>query len=248
MVKISRDSDGKPRVAKGDKSGLGGQYAPDPAKIDTVKAHMEDINTINIPDNVKYLLHNLKARSESFLGLDKIESVTQPLYEEAIAYESENIDIIMGSMTPKMKTTFFKGLTENQKNKLLSLETLGNSRRERIINNYVIASMWTDMENDSGEYTIFDLSEESRKKVEEELDRFISENRETVREALKAEDYDEESFAYDIWLTRTRQGVGFWDRPQLQANRLGEKLTEAVDRSLPPLSLIVGDDNKLYFE
>jgi hypothetical protein len=43
MVKIDRDKDGKTRVAKGDKSGLGGQYAPDPAKIVSAQANMGDI-------------------------------------------------------------------------------------------------------------------------------------------------------------------------------------------------------------
>ena len=43
MVKISRDNDGKTRVAKGDKSGLGGQYAPDPAKIAASKNKIAEI-------------------------------------------------------------------------------------------------------------------------------------------------------------------------------------------------------------
>ena len=248
MVKISRDNKGKTRVAKGDQSGLGGQYAPDPAKIAVAKNLMEDISNISIPENVKYLLHNLKARSESFLGLEKIETISQPLYKEAVNADHEGLTLIMESMTPKMKTTFFKGLTENEQNNLLTLKTLGKEKKERIINNYVVASLWTDFDDDNGDHTIFDLSEESRNKFESEFNRFVAENRETIAEALKAEDYDEESFGYDLWLTRTRQGVGFWDRPQLKANRLGEKLTEAVDRSLPPISLIVGDDNKLYFE
>jgi hypothetical protein len=248
MVKISRDNSGKTRVAKGDNSGLGGQYAPDPAKIASAKNRIAEINNISVPDNVKYLLHNLKARSESFLGLEKIETISQPLYEELLNSADEQRDTVMDSMTPKMKSTFFKGLTENEQNNLLALKTLGEEKRERIINNYVVASMWTDVEDDNGDHTIFDLSEESRNKFESEFNRFVAENRETVTEALETEDYDEESFGYDLWLTRTRQGVGFWDRPQLKANRLGQKLTEAVDRSLPPISLIVGDDNKLYFE
>jgi hypothetical protein len=48
MVKISRDSDGKTRVAKGDKSGLGGQYAPDPAKIADAKTQMEEISSFSV--------------------------------------------------------------------------------------------------------------------------------------------------------------------------------------------------------
>jgi len=46
MVKISRDNTGKTRVAKGDKSGLGGQYAPDPAKIETAKRNAEELTKL----------------------------------------------------------------------------------------------------------------------------------------------------------------------------------------------------------
>ena len=44
MVNISRDKDGKTRVAKGDKTGLGGQYAPDPQKLDAAKNKLEELN------------------------------------------------------------------------------------------------------------------------------------------------------------------------------------------------------------
>jgi hypothetical protein len=43
MVHISRDSDGKTRVAKGDRTGLGGQYAPDPVKLDAAKKRVEEL-------------------------------------------------------------------------------------------------------------------------------------------------------------------------------------------------------------
>ena len=44
MVKVSRDKDGKTRVAKGDKTGLGGQYAPDPQKLETAKNKLEELS------------------------------------------------------------------------------------------------------------------------------------------------------------------------------------------------------------
>jgi SMC interacting uncharacterized protein involved in chromosome segregation len=43
MVNISRDGDGKTRIAKGDKTGLGGQYAPDPNKLVQAKNNLNEL-------------------------------------------------------------------------------------------------------------------------------------------------------------------------------------------------------------
>lgn len=43
MVKINKDSEGKTRVAKGDKTGLGGQFAPDPVKMDAAKTNIKKL-------------------------------------------------------------------------------------------------------------------------------------------------------------------------------------------------------------
>jgi hypothetical protein len=40
-MKIERDGQGKTRVAKGDRTGLGGQYTPDPVKLDAAKNKIE---------------------------------------------------------------------------------------------------------------------------------------------------------------------------------------------------------------
>ena len=51
-MKIERDKDGKTRVAKGDKTGLGGQYAPDPQKLDAAKNKLEELNrTVSTDDD-----------------------------------------------------------------------------------------------------------------------------------------------------------------------------------------------------
>lgn len=46
MVKISKDGSGKTRVSKGDQSGLGGQFAPDPTKIELAKKRIAEIQEI----------------------------------------------------------------------------------------------------------------------------------------------------------------------------------------------------------
>ena len=71
MVKISRDNDGKTRVAKGDKSGLGGQYAPDPAKIAAAKTQMGDLKEILTP-NYKRAVDNASLKKMNALSLAEI--------------------------------------------------------------------------------------------------------------------------------------------------------------------------------
>lgn len=56
-MKTSRDNSGKLRIAKGDKTGLGGQYAPDVQKLDTAKQQLEGLTeelTTPTVNNVRY--------------------------------------------------------------------------------------------------------------------------------------------------------------------------------------------------
>lgn len=43
-MKTSRDNNGKLRIAKSDKTGLGGQYAPDTQKLDAASNKMQQLN------------------------------------------------------------------------------------------------------------------------------------------------------------------------------------------------------------
>jgi hypothetical protein len=45
-MKIERDNAGKTRIAKGDKTGLGGQYAPDPNKLVQAKKSLTEIHDL----------------------------------------------------------------------------------------------------------------------------------------------------------------------------------------------------------
>jgi hypothetical protein len=52
MVNISKDGEGKTRVAKGDQSGLGGQFAPDVNKLSAAKNKLEGLKE-TLSDDVK---------------------------------------------------------------------------------------------------------------------------------------------------------------------------------------------------
>jgi hypothetical protein len=45
-MRLFRDKSGKTRVAKGDRSGLGGQYAPDPIKIKDIKRQAAEMREL----------------------------------------------------------------------------------------------------------------------------------------------------------------------------------------------------------
>jgi hypothetical protein len=40
----------------------------------------------------------------------------------------------------------------------------------------------------------------------------------------------EERAGHDFWLTRCGHGVGFWDRPELDADGVGQRLTDACEK------------------
>jgi hypothetical protein len=46
--------------------------------------------------------------------------------------------------------------------------------------------------------------------------------------AYGREDYDEAQAGRDLWFTMNGHGVGFWDRPQLDAEGLGDLLKDAA--------------------
>jgi hypothetical protein len=58
-------------------------------------------------------------------------------------------------------------------------------------------------------------------------------------------DYTPEQAGRDYWFTRNGHGVGFWDRSELAADDLGDRLS-AVTRgsSIDPYK---GDDGRIYF-
>lgn len=56
------------------------------------------------------------------------------------------------------------------------------------------------------------------------------ENAPLLRRAYGREGYTEAQAGRDLWFTMNGHGVGFWDRPQLDAEGLGADLTDAAGR------------------
>lgn len=57
-------------------------------------------------------------------------------------------------------------------------------------------------------------------------------------------DYSEERAGHDFWLTRNHHGAGYWDRDELEAGGLGDKLTTLAQAMGEVYT--GGDDETLY--
>lgn len=134
---------------------------------------------------------------------------------------------------------------------------LSDDEVSEMTNHALVAAMWSTPVAGDGyefldeEYSISDVSRESRDKLTAELADFIANNRELVDAAFAAPGYQASDgsdakamFAHDFILTRNGTGSGFYDRQALRGD-LGRQLTEAVS-ALPEFQLEVGDDGKLY--
>lgn len=70
-------------------------------------------------------------------------------------------------------------------------------------------------------------------------------NRDLLAQAYTRADYDEMAAGRDFWYTRNGHGVGYWDRKQLEADGLGDKLSDACKRTECNLFY---QDGKVYVE
>ena len=59
-------------------------------------------------------------------------------------------------------------------------------------------------------------------------------------------DYEPVQAGRDYWLTRNSHGAGFWEREELEADSLGDKLSDACRYS--SVNMYRGDDGLIYFE
>jgi hypothetical protein len=84
-------------------------------------------------------------------------------------------------------------------------------------------------------YNVFDLAEETLRKVVVECDRFQAENAADIGDRWA-------DAGHDFWLTRNGHGCGFWDGDWADA---GDRLTEASERA-GSCDLYIGDDGLIY--
>jgi hypothetical protein len=113
---------------------------------------------------------------------------------------------------------------------------------------YVEAMFFTDAsdsdDGDLADATVHDLAPETWTKIKADCARFQEANAALLALAYDREDYSAEQAGRDYWFTRNGHGVGFWDREQLEADGLGDKLSDAARYSSQ--DLYRGDDGQIY--
>jgi len=275
-MKTRRDNQGKLRIAKGDKSGLGGQYAFD---LDAAKRNADALNNLSninsdsdrianaeIPEHIRKLMLTIAERANDYRdatvsknvymqveSLHDISDSSVELYAEYKEASQNNREKIIESLGEDNMKFWMSGLSQEAQNDVKTTLVMSEIQRSTALIEYASAAIWTDVEEEEPK-TIYDIHPAHQEKAFNEFNRFVAENPELVTDYLKlkslanAEKGTAIQLGHDLWLTRTRQGAGFWDRPELKYNDTGKKLTKAVETSLPPVSLIIGDDGQLYYE
>lgn len=76
-----------------------------------------------------------------------------------------------------------------------------------------------------------DMTEATLTEIMEDCKAFQEYAADLLEEAYKRDDYSEEQAGTDFWLTRNGHGSGFWDRGQLSAEGLGDRLAKRARKS-----------------
>ena len=115
------------------------------------------------------------------------------------------------------------------------------------ISAYIEAALWSIVDDNDdpldNNYDETDIDVKTLEELKKECIDFIEYSTTLLEQADYKNAYSNaEMTGHDFWLTRNRNGAGFWDRG---LGELGNKLTEA-SHCFGSLDLYVGDDGQLY--
>lgn len=111
---------------------------------------------------------------------------------------------------------------------------------------YIEAMFFTECHADNPELedaTFSDLAPETIAACVAQCARFQEKYASLLVEAY-GRGYSEEQAGHDFWFTQNGHGVGFWDREELSAGELGERLSAACRRN--EVYVYRGDDGLVY--
>ena len=80
----------------------------------------------------------------------------------------------------------------------------------------------------AGDVGYCDLHPDSLANIRTFCETFQCDNAALLAQAYARPDYDETQAGRDLWFTSQGHGAGFWDRAQLDAEGLGDKLSDAA--------------------
>jgi hypothetical protein len=90
--------------------------------------------------------------------------------------------------------------------------------------------------------TIDNIDAESRETAASDVARFVESNWEIVQR------YTASEVGYDLWMTRTGEGVGFWDGDYEAVPGDGATLTESVHKDFPHLDAYVSENGNVSLD
>ena len=118
---------------------------------------------------------------------------------------------------------------------------------KKVLNAYLDAVLFTSTDDEDepldANFTNRDFDKSALNQAKKDLNDFWKK----AKDLIKGE--DDTQIAHDVWMTRTGQGVGFWDRDYKNDpdDDKGDKLTKIIDKSFKNIDAYVGDDGKIYF-
>ena len=163
--------------------------------------------------------------------------------EEAKARAEEAKDPFMQGLRQRMDPKM-KGL-QNRVQDMRKQEEVKASEEEvnKAFKAYAQAALFTGTDEDGKaldtRFTIYDIHPDSQRHMRLDIRAFLR----SVKEHYPSVDFDSDDLAHNFWLTRNREGSGFWDGNWPDG---GKKLTELAHR-FQEIALIENDEGELIY-
>lgn len=117
-----------------------------------------------------------------------------------------------------------------------------------VLKHYIIAALWSSIDNDDEpfdkNYSETDLAPETRSKMMDDVEKFVTQGHVELRTWNGGETTIEQQAGHDFWLTRCGHGSGFWEPEWATPGKRLDKLAKSFGES----HLYLGDDGKIYCE
>lgn len=119
---------------------------------------------------------------------------------------------------------------------------------DKFLAGFIECAIWssTDDEGNPLDALGLDLDADSLAAMRADCAEFMEANQALLDEATERVGYSWGRAGHDYWLTRNGHGAGYWDRDELAADDLGDRLTEAC-AAAGEAYLTVTDDGDLQY-
>lgn len=123
--------------------------------------------------------------------------------------------------------------------------TINQKHLDTVFSAYLEAVEFTDFGEEGQPEHGSTFAQSALNKAKEEIKTFILSNPKLIRDYESISNMSYAQLGHDIWFTRNRYGLGFWDRG---LGELGEELTAAAHNMGEIQAVFLGNDSLVYFE